>query len=140
MSQVQGYRQQRRKLRPCGTPGARLRHYKRGEPIDKACELAWREYENNRKRARRAAARADRTRAAQRRAEAFAAANRRSRTVTFADGSSEPMGWAAGTDTVHRHTTELGVAATMCLVCYGWCDDVRHAGEDRTALGTVVRA
>lgn len=40
-----------RELEPCGTVGGYGRHKWRGEPIDEACQIAWRDYH----RARRAA-------------------------------------------------------------------------------------
>lgn len=39
-----------RQLKPCGTVGGYSRHQWRGEPIDEACRIAWRDYH----RARRA--------------------------------------------------------------------------------------
>lgn len=40
-----------RQLKPCGTVGGYARHKWRGEPVDEACQIAWRDYH----RARRSA-------------------------------------------------------------------------------------
>ena len=47
-----------------------------------------------------------------------------------------PLGALAATTTAHPFVPD-GWTGTSCLLCYGWCSDVRHAGRP-TLTATVT--
>jgi hypothetical protein len=47
-----------------------------------------------------------------------------------------PLGALAGTGTPHGYVPDGG-NGTSCMLCFGWCTDVRHAGHRSVYVHTV---
>lgn len=71
----------------------------------------------------------------QQHARAMRSAERETRTVHLPKGSTIRLGALAGTDVAHAHVPD-GHTGTLCMACFGWCNDARHWG--RAALRTPV--
>lgn len=115
-----------KELKPCGTIGAWSRHRRAGEPIDLACRAAWNAYTRSHRAGQVVASKA-RTPQSPAVVALEAAARTRlpSRFVALAAGTV-PLGVLAGTRAQHPYLPG-GDTSTSCLVCFGWCDDPRHA-------------
>jgi hypothetical protein len=95
---------------PCGTIRAFYRHRRRSETVDDACRKAIRLAQREWKQRRAASS-----------AGVPAEIRRTPREAVV-------VGALVGTDEPHAHVPD-GDTGTLCVSCFGWCNDPRHAGQ-----------